>query len=354
MTPNKKHMEKIIGLDNYNSFEGTKSQAKGAESEVKSYKYKTSDGADLQKALYDNQDSPMKARLLSFRQSHLLAKEQKAAAQLVTEDGKAEQEEAAATKIQSVVRRLAGKNEANTLRTEAAAKKEASATSSENADQLEAEAKPEQYILSPEINKLLREQAYSDAKNSDRPSDLAVKMLYASVKEMIAKITIPSPSQILMIEDVKPDTEAAKKVSKAVLAEPQANAKSPSIGTKTVLVAIAVTAVLAGLSGVIGHALAQAGAALTISILPAVAAFMLTPAGIGLGIGLLLATTALVGYLTTPKATDKQPPTMTATPATSSSLENTSATEIQSLFDKSPSGDLSTENTGASAQTPGK
>ena len=81
---------------------------------------------------------------------------------------------------------------------------------------------------------------------------------------------------------------------------------------------------------------------------------MLTPTGIGLGIGLLLATTALVGYLTTPKVIGQQFPTMTATPATSSSLENTSATEIQSLFDKSPSGDLSTENTGASAQTPGK
>ncbi|MBT4804248.1 MAG: hypothetical protein HON78_04560 [Legionellales bacterium] len=84
---------------------------------------------------------------------------------------------------------------------------------------------------------------------------------------------------------------------------------------------------------------------------------MLTPTGIGLGIGLLLATTALVGYLTTPKVIGQQFPTMTATPATSSSLENTSATKIQSLFrehsarKESPSDNLSTEKTGASVQT---
>ena len=86
---------------------------------------------------------------------------------------------------------------------------------------------------------------------------------------------------------------------------------------------------------------------------------MLTPTGIGLGIGLLLATTALVGYLTTPKVIGKKFPTMTATPATSSSLENTSATKIQSLFrghsarKEPPSDNLPTENTDASVKTQG-
>jgi len=85
---------------------------------------------------------------------------------------------------------------------------------------------------------------------------------------------------------------------------------------------------------------------------------MLTPTGIGFGIGLILAATALVGYLTTPpKVIGQQFQTMTATSATSSSLENTSATKIQSLFrehsarKESPSDNLSTEKTGASVQT---
>ena len=61
------------------------------------------------------------------------------------------------------------------------------------------------------------------------------------------------------------------------------------------------------------------------AMIPATAAFMLTPTGIGLGIGLLLAATALVGYLATSK-------TPTEVLEIDSPATTNAATKIQSAF----------------------
>ena len=180
------------------------------------------------------------------------------------------------------------------------------------------DAKPEQRALTPMAAKFVKNNS------------IAQKMLYASAIEKIHKMMpIAVKKPLLMIEDGKAEeaVDTSKDATlenentsnssssigiKVDLAEEAVDTSnsSSSIGIKVALAATAVAAGLVGLSAVIGytlaqpgvvHAIAQAGAALTISILPAVAAFMLTPTGIGLGIGLLLAATALVGYLSNSK-----------------------------------------------------
>ena len=250
-----KIMKELYGEENYSSLEGNKTTAKKATSELRAHRYKDSYSDDLQKAIDENENSPIKKKLLIMRQNHLL---------------KQEQQEAAATKIQSVARGLSGKDKAGKLRTEAKAK-----------------------------------LAHKDKLNP------ALAELKTNAE---AKLKAVDTSKDATLENVNTSNS------------------SPSIGIKVALATTAVTAGLVGLAtyfaitpAVIGHALAQAGAALTTSILPAVAAFMLTPTGIGLGIGLLLAATALVGYLATSK-------TPTEVLEIDSPATTNAATKIQSAF----------------------
>ena len=146
-------------------------------------------------------------------------------------------------------------------------------------------------------------------------------------------------------------------------------ANMPPTIAEEIGVILGLTAVTAGLVGlavsfaitpaVIGHALAQAGAALTTSILPAVAAFMLTPTGIGTGIGLLLGTIALVGYLTTPNdkftvKEQRQGPAVSDSISRSNSVDPKGPANFLELSDaRSRSSSVDSTISAGSATTPG-